>query len=127
MVASFSNWIKSLNIHLPWVLVIFLISIQSHISGDHMGSAMVYSDKIVHFAIFGLLAWLLARAVFKEENRFLHHNYFWVILIFIAIFAIIDEIHQFFIPGRYFELMDWLADVSGACMFLFIYKKRNGL
>ena len=100
MVAYFSKWIKLLNIHLPWLLVIFLISFQSHISGDKIGSALESSDKIVHFIIFGLLGWLLARAVFKKKNRFLQQNYFWMVLIFVAIFAIIDEIHQFFIPGR---------------------------
>jgi len=125
MITYFSKWIRPLNIHLPWLLVMILISVQSHISGDKLGSSLASSDKISHFIIFGLLGWLLVRAVFKQKNTFIQQNYFWIVLIIVAIFAIIDEIHQYYIPGRYFEMLDWVADTSGATLFLLIYKFRN--
>jgi len=31
----------------------------------------------------------------------------------IAVYGILDEIHQIFIPGRYFEWLDFLSDLIG--------------
>ena len=116
--------IRFFNNHLPWLLVMFLISLQSHISADNMGSSLGFSDKITHFLVFGLLGWLITRAIFKEKNTFLQQNYFWIVLIVLAVFAIIDEMHQYFTPGRDAEIMDWLADICGVMLFLFLYKWR---
>jgi len=124
MVIFYSKSIRFLNIHLPWLLVMVLIALQSHISGDNMGSSLRYSDKFTHFLVFGLLTWLITRAVFKGENTFIQQNYFWFVLTVLAVFAIIDEMHQYFTPGRASEILDWLADMSGAVVFLFIYKWR---
>jgi len=125
MVASFSRWINFLNNHLPWLLVMTLIIIESGISGDKFGPSFDSSDKISHFLIFGLLGWLLIRAVFKQKNTFIQQNYFWIVLTVVAVFAISDEIHQLYTPGRYFEVFDWIADMSGAALFMYIYKVRN--
>ena len=125
MAAFFSNGIRILNVHLPWLLVISLVSIQSHISAENLGSALSSSDKFTHFLVFGLLSWLIIRAVFKEKNTFLQRNYFWFVLFVLGIFSFIDEMHQYFIPGRDAEIWDWLADMAGGITFLFIYKYRN--
>jgi VanZ family protein len=39
----------------------------------------------------------------------------WVTVL-VALIGAADEIHQMFLPGRYAEMDDWLADVGGACM-----------
>jgi VanZ family protein len=124
MIVFYSKSIRFLNIHLPWLLVMFLISLQSHITADNMGSSLGSSDKFTHFLVFGLLTWLITRAVFKGENTFLQQNYFWIVLIILGMFAVVDEMHQYFTPGRDSEILDWLADMSGAVIFLFIYKWR---
>lgn len=125
MAVNFSKWSKKINTHLPWILVIILITTESQMSGSNFTSSLLYSDKAVHLIIFGLLGWLMARAIFQENNLFLHKNYFWVVLICIAFFAILDEIHQLYIPGRSFDMLDWAADLSGACLFLLLFKKRH--
>jgi VanZ family protein len=33
-----------------------------------------------------------------------------------TIYGLVDEIHQAFIPGRFYELLDWVADIIGACV-----------
>lgn len=102
-----------------------LISIQSHIGEDKLSPSLASSDKVAHFVIFGLLGWLLARAFYKEKNTFLQQNYFWLVLVVVVIFALIDEIHQHYIPGRYSDIWDWIADLSGALVFLIIFRYRN--
>jgi len=124
MTASFSK-IQFLNSHLPWLIVMILIIIESSVSSDNIGSSFDSSDKISHFLVYGILGWLLIRAVFKQKNTFLQQNYFWIILSVVAAFAISDEIHQLYTPGRSFEVSDWIADMSGAALFMYIYKIRN--
>ena len=48
-----------------------------------------------------------------------------LILIFVLIYAISDEVHQYFVPGRAMALRDVLIDFSGgftACLVEIIYK-----
>ena len=125
MVVNFSNIIRFLNIHFPWLLFVVLITIQSHIGNNNLDSTFLYADKITHLIVYGTLAWLLARGIFKGRNTFLQRNYFWIVLIILGFFGIIDEIHQYFIPGRYFDLKDWMADMSGGIFFLIIFRFRN--
>ncbi|NLA76262.1 MAG: VanZ family protein [Clostridiales bacterium] len=35
-------------------------------------------------------------------------------LVFASLYAVTDEIHQLFVPGRAFQLFDWFVDTSGA-------------
>lgn len=35
-----------------------------------------------------------------------------------AIFGLFDECHQYFVPGRHFDLMDWIADIVGVALAL---------
>lgn len=71
-------------------------------------------DKIEHLIAYFLLAWLLAFTLhFQRKNKFLSKNYTYITIIFIVFYAAIDEIHQIFIPGRYCDLIDWIADFIG--------------
>lgn len=125
MTVSFAKWIKFLNTHLPWIIIIILVAIQSNVSDNSSTHPLEYSDKIVHFTIFGVLGWLFARTIFKSDNKFLKRNYFMMVLVFVTLFAITDEIHQSFVPGRDADVFDLVADISGALLFLFIFSKKN--
>jgi len=65
-----------------------------------------------HFSEYALLAFLAAflLATYKIKRAC-------VLLFsvaFAAFYAITDEIHQIFVPGRAAQISDWLIDVSGA-------------
>lgn len=71
------------------------------------------SDKLVHlaaYAILGVLA-LRAAAVNAAPPRTLA-----LTLAAVAIFAAVDEWHQGFIPNRFADPADWVADVAGATL-----------
>jgi VanZ family protein len=64
-------------------------------------------DKLVHFSLYAVLGWLLARARGARGGRALA----WILAI--AAFGAMDEWHQRFIIGRSPDLADWLADGAG--------------
>ena len=75
------------------------------------------SDKIVHafaYMLLGLLFYMSLRASGAG-------NYLFVAAFLLAcIYGISDEIHQFFVPGRYASLGDVIADAVGALAGSFI-------
>lgn len=78
-----------------------------------------YLDKVVHFFAYGTLAWLMAWAwrhrVAEQGWRFVIGM--WAIA---AAYGAVDEWLQ--IPvGRHCELLDWLADVTGAALALCLF------
>jgi len=125
MTAFFPKLIRFFNSHLPWILLMILIFIQSESSADNFSPKIPFFDKITHFLVFGTLAWLIVRAIFKEENTFLQQNYFWIVLIVLALFSLTDEFHQIYTPGRSTDMWDWVADMSGGFVFLYIFKRKN--
>lgn len=73
--------------------------------------AFEMQDKLMHFLAYGLLALLWCLVGLKEENPKLR---FWLPLLLSSLYGASDEIHQYFVPGRSCEFLDWLADGSGA-------------
>jgi VanZ family protein len=83
-----------------------------------------HMDKFVHAGEYGLLAVLLFRAMtwpqytgFRKE-RLLRLS-LWIMAI-ASLYALSDEIHQIFVPGRSAGFGDWVADVTGALLAIAI-------
>ena len=69
-----------------------------------------FQDKLLHFLVFGFLALLMARSFKKSKINFINKYYhIWAIAL-TAIYGIFDEYHQYFVPGRFSTVGDWLAD-----------------
>jgi VanZ family protein len=99
------------------------IFILSSIPGDRLpGIEFNLADKIAHFIIFGVLGFLLARSLSVSSIDLLRESYvLWSTLIGI-IYGLFDELHQYFIPGRYTSLSDWIADGVGVVFFVVVYR-----
>lgn len=71
-----------------------------------------------HFGAYALLAWLDLRAL-AAGRRVGRATYVtaWVLAV---LYAVIDELHQGFTPGRHPTLMDVLIDAAGATAGLFL-------
>jgi VanZ family protein len=61
-------------------------------------------DKAVHFFSFALLGFLFAKALNSPRLGF----------VLAALYGIIDEFHQSFVPLRDANFWDWVADALGA-------------
>ncbi len=79
------------------------------------------SDKAYHFtAYFGLGVLLNLTLVFQNKYLTLKKkNAFYTVLIG-SIYGIFDEVHQYFIPGRSMEFMDFTADFIGLVLAVII-------
>lgn len=70
------------------------------------------SDKAVHFLVYAVLGLLAIRAAMPGSTAPLRTIALTVVAV--AAFAALDEWHQGFIPGRFPDAADWVADVAGA-------------
>jgi VanZ family protein len=71
------------------------------------------ADKLAHVTLYGILGLLSVRAAWRTGRLP------WalaVVLGSVAILGALDEWHQQFISGRSVELLDWVADCSGAAL-----------
>lgn len=69
--------------------------------------------KTAHFSIYAMLGLLTTNFMLTIENKKMYKRALFA-LAFCFIYAITDEFHQTFIPGRSGELRDVLIDSSGA-------------
>ncbi|WP_404403088.1 VanZ family protein [Idiomarina seosinensis] len=65
-------------------------------------------DKLVHFTVFFLLSLTLHRA-FTLKARFA--------FVLLALYGLLIEIAQHYIPGRGSDVYDWIADSAGVLAY----------
>ncbi len=85
-----------------------------------------FGDKLLHFlafAIYGLSLQIAIVPACKSQNRLQKI----LILISGAIFAMSDEIHQMFVPGRSADILDWIVDVGGVTVSLLFFNSISKL
>jgi len=112
--------VSFLHRHLPWIIMLVLITLQSALSSAMLGALPRGMDKVIHFLIFGVTGWLGARAVFYNGKGASSAQ--WVLLLIAgALFAAFDEWHQSLVPGRYPDFWDWCADMAGILTFGMLY------
>lgn len=98
---------------ITYALLIFFLS---SLSGSQTDRFYLFknSDKVIHIMVYAVLCLLLNRAFFFTFKNSVN-RYVPIIAIFISIvYAITDEFHQSFVPGRYASLYDIFADGIGA-------------
>ena len=103
-------------VYLPLIVYWIILLIATSIPTDDFPRVlMTVGDKVKHFAAYFILGGYLAIAFSVQERVPLLRKYFIIAAIFTAtVYGLIDEIHQAFIPGRFYELLDWVADIIGA-------------
>ena len=88
--------------------------------------------KIAHFSIYMILAIFTYMFIeelnikSKSEKERLRKNIIYT-CIFCIIYAIFDEIHQIYVPGRTGKAIDVIIDTLGSCMGIAILLLNNSL
>ena len=81
------------------------------------------TDKIYHAIEYSIFGYLIIRLV----NFKLRGNKIWLVIVisilFGALYGISDEIHQYYVPGRYFSYWDMAADAAGCFIGCWIFRK----
>jgi VanZ family protein len=75
---------------------------------------LISMDKLNHALAYGVLCWLLLRAL-----RPLNRRRRWGAFLFCVLYGILMEWVQYaFVPGRFYEYADMLANALGSSVFL---------
>lgn len=110
-----------------YALLIFGVSAIPSLSAPPLG--IVLEDKIVHFFEFGVFSFLLFLALFNSGSEFAKRHVFFLSSTIGIVYALSDELHQKFVPGRTCEFLDFVADCLGIALVqigIWLYlKKRN--
>ena len=135
---------KKVRVILSWIAVIVCAGIIFYLSHQVAAESQELSDRVsifmqlpfgsfivrkgAHFLEFAGLCTIIFNALYQTFGKI--RPIFSVI--FTAIYAASDEIHQIFIEGRACRLFDWFVDCSGAicaaavlCLIVFIFRKKN--
>ena len=113
-----------------WAGVIYYLSSQP---GIDVPALFPGQDKLFHLVAFGLLGFLAMGAV-KSGQKGYTVSQVWFVAALVALYGLLDETHQYFVPGRTTEVYDVIADavggLLGASLMYYLIKllaKRNRL
>ena len=85
----------------------------------------IYFDKWVHAGMFGILAFLFMWPFQKSDlPNFRKKQLYLVIAILTSCWGFATECIQRYVPGRSYDLLDWVADSFGVIIVLIFARKR---
>ena len=100
----------SLLLALAWMALLFYLS---HQPGFETPMLFPGQDKALHATVYAVLGLLLLAAQPRQAQ-----GYSWqqvgISALIASLYGLSDEIHQYFVPGRSNEILDWVADTVGA-------------
>jgi VanZ family protein len=76
--------------------------------------------KGAHLGGYFILGLLAARAFLTSTKRLLHRYWFPSAFMLAAVYALLDEYHQSFVPSRTASVYDSVIDMTGALIALFM-------
>jgi VanZ family protein len=97
---------------LSWAGLIFYLSSQPSIETPALFPGQ---DKLFHLIAFGILGF------FAMGSRQASHEGYptrqvWQVALVVMLYGILDEFHQYFVPGRSADVYDVLADAIGGLL-----------
>ncbi len=104
-----------------WMVLIFAASAIPNSDGSR---GLGPWDKLAHLLVYGVLAILLARAIFGDTLTAWRQIAFVTILA--TLFGLSDEFHQSFVAGREAGVDDLIADAVGGFLATYgLYRFRS--
>jgi VanZ family protein len=82
-------------------------------------------DKLAHLGAFFAYGLCVQFAYSGLSNTPLKKNIILYTILISALFGASDEIHQYFVPGRTADIIDFIADVTGASLSLLLITTNN--
>ena len=101
-----------------WGLFIFALTSLPKLTPPSLGFEL--EDKVYHFIVYTVLGLLIARATVQGGRESLRSGIRRMLWISIPL-SFIDEVHQAFIPGRFCDGLDALADILGLLLVAIIF------
>jgi VanZ family protein len=101
-------------LRLPAILATALIWFLSSQSTLPKPKGILGFDKLQHFAAFAVLSGAVCLWVPLKKWKSRSRLFALIAAAIGSAYGIIDEVHQFFVPGRDCNVWDWIADALGA-------------
>jgi VanZ family protein len=98
---------------LGWAALIFVLSAIPGAAYPH--TDLISADKLVHIALYGVLAGLCARGLLRG-SAFAPATVLAIASLLSALYGLTDEAHQHFVPGRNPDWRDVVADATGSVL-----------
>jgi len=98
---------------LLWAGTIFFLSSRSRLPEP---PGLLGWDKLQHCLGYGVGGFLIARAVGVRGCGTL------LAVVLGSLYGASDELHQWFVPGRNSDVLDWVADTLGVAIGAFIHR-----
>ena len=106
-----------------YMVVIFILS---SIPGNTLKeTGLFHYDKLLHLIEYGFLGGLSGLLVLDPEkfrNASVERTDYALAIGIGWGYAVIDEIHQYFVPGRMMEMNDFIADAVGVVLGIIAYQ-----
>jgi VanZ family protein len=96
---------------------IFFFSSFTGTSGGSPGTPWL--PRSYHFIVFFLFSFFLLASV--KGDKKLKFGGFVIVLVLSVLYGVLDEFHQYFVPGRAMTISDVLTDSLGVFVAMFIY------
>ena len=106
---------------LAWAAVLFVQSSIPNVSAPI--KLTKWDDKWIHAVIYFPLGFLLLRALRQSHPHRATAWLFCLTFLLGTTYGISDELHQYFVPGRFSDWRDVLADAIGVVLGSFGYLK----
>ncbi len=99
---------------IAWLLTIIILSSIPNIPTlkIHTAHNEFRLDYLIHFSEYGILTFITFLSFAGDEFR-LRFRKILLITICLTLFAYLDEFHQKIIPGRTYNIRDFLSNASG--------------
>lgn len=128
------NLLKRYSPVVLWCAAIFVISSIPSIPGPKDTVLNFILKKSAHITEYAILYFLTFRAV--NQTKTIHRDHeiirqlpektnYLIPLIFIIFYAITDEIHQYFVPGRHARWYDICFDTLGGIISLYLIRRKR--
>jgi len=112
--------IKFVKFWAPAILYMLLIVILSSMSYPPVPQTGWYDiDKLYHVIEYCALGFLMLWAFMNAPWKWLSNHAILLAILWTSFFGATDEIHQYFVPGRYASVFDWVCDTIGAIVGVF--------
>jgi len=110
----FNSQIKRFLIYwLPALVYCLIIFIQSSFPATEHIPEFDFSDKLLHAAVYAGLGMLLYRALNAMHKRPSIASLVVLSIFMTTLYGASDEVHQYFVPSRHAEFLDFAADAVG--------------
>ena len=111
---AYTDYLKAIPAFIFGIIIFYLSSLSNPYPTPPPGQIAMFLNPLLHLCEFGLLTFLIFFGFFSKVKS----AYLLTVSFF---YALLDEIHQFFVPYRYFDIYDLIIDSIGVVFGFIAY------